>query len=60
MRNRCHKGGDIMSWIVKIFNACASIMRETIDLFGYEVSLMQVLVYGFLMLIVFKILSEVM
>ncbi len=47
-----------MSIIRMIFNICASILRETVNLFGYEVSLMQVIIYGFCMYLIFVILRE--
>ncbi len=47
-----------MNIIRMIFNACTSILRETIDLFGYDISLMQVIMYGFAMFLLFKVVRE--
>lgn len=47
-----------MSIIRLIFDACTSILRYPIDLFGYQISLMQVIVYGFCMYLLFVILRE--
>lgn len=37
-----------MSYVKMIIDACTSIMTTRIDLFGYHVSLLQVVVYSFI------------
>ena len=57
----CHRivqGGDTLNIIRMIFNACTSILRESINLFGYDISLMQVIMYGFVLFLLFKIVRE--
>lgn len=40
-----------MYWIDVIFKACQAIMSIQINLFGYYITLTQVLLYGFLLFV---------
>ena len=48
-----------MSYVKMIINACTDIMAFRIDLFGYHVSLLQVVIYSFIvscvLLIIFRL-----
>lgn len=43
-----------------IFDACTSILRANIYVIGYNISLMEVIVYGFCMYILFLIVRELL
>ena len=47
-----------MSVIKTIFDACASILKADIYVMGYRISLMEVIIYGFCMYILFLIVRE--
>lgn len=48
-----------MNFIKVLFYGCAEILRTQIHLFGYSISLMNVLIYGCLVIIVLKFIHEV-
>ena len=47
-----------MSIIQQIFSACSQIMRISIPILGYNVSLMQFIVYCFIALLLIKIVRS--
>lgn len=46
-----------MDVVRTILNACASILYHEITLYGYEVSIMQVIVFGILLVLTVKFIK---
>lgn len=47
-----------MSDVSMIFNACTEIMRYKVNLCGYDVSIMQAIVFAFLGGVLFSLIKE--
>ena len=48
-----------MNWVKAIINACTAIMTTSVDLFGYHVNLLQVVIYGFMVFILFFFICRI-
>lgn len=49
-----------MNFIYNLFNACADIMRTSIDLFGYKISIMNVLIFVIVAFALWKVVKHLL